>query len=146
MENVQKHNHSFTLVFCLAYSSTLKMEATCSSETSVDFQRTTRRYIPEDKTLHNHRCENLKLYNFIADFEFVRFWINFFRTSCQFHLIDKFPESLHIDRTTWKQKGLFYEVTELSAWEGYSPVPRKPKQVLLQPVWGKFQLTLLRRR
>jgi hypothetical protein len=31
-------------------------------ETSVDFQRTTRRYIPEDSTLHNHRCENLKSY------------------------------------------------------------------------------------
>jgi hypothetical protein len=31
-------------------------------ETSVDFQRTTRRYIPEDRTLHNHRCENLKSY------------------------------------------------------------------------------------
>jgi hypothetical protein len=39
------------LVSCLAYSSTLKMEATCSSETSVDFQRTTRRYIPEVRTL-----------------------------------------------------------------------------------------------
>jgi hypothetical protein len=25
---------------------------------SIDFQRTTRRYIPEDNTLHNHRCEN----------------------------------------------------------------------------------------
>jgi hypothetical protein len=33
-----------------------------SSETSVDIQRTTRRYIPEDGTLHNHRCENLKSY------------------------------------------------------------------------------------
>jgi hypothetical protein len=29
---------------------------------SVDFQRTKRRYIPEDSTLHNHRCENLKSY------------------------------------------------------------------------------------
>jgi hypothetical protein len=39
------------------------MEATCSSETSTDFQRTTRRYIPEDSiTLQNHRCENLKSY------------------------------------------------------------------------------------
>jgi hypothetical protein len=37
------------LVSCLAYS-TLKMEAICSSETSIDFQRTTRRYIPEDRT------------------------------------------------------------------------------------------------
>jgi hypothetical protein len=34
----------------------------CSSETSVDFQRTTQRYTPEDRTLHNHRCENLKSY------------------------------------------------------------------------------------
>jgi hypothetical protein len=36
---------------CMAYSSTLKMEATCSSETSADFRQTTRRYIPEDRTL-----------------------------------------------------------------------------------------------
>jgi hypothetical protein len=50
----------FTLVSCLSYSSTLKMEVTCSSETSVDFRRTTRRYIPEDRALHNHRCENFK--------------------------------------------------------------------------------------
>jgi hypothetical protein len=32
--------------------STLKMGATYSSEMSVDTQRTTRRYIPEDGTLH----------------------------------------------------------------------------------------------
>jgi hypothetical protein len=39
--------------------STLKMEAICSSETSADFQRSTRRYITEDgSTLHNHRREN----------------------------------------------------------------------------------------
>jgi hypothetical protein len=34
---------------CCCFS-ILKMEATCSSETSVDFQQTTRRYIPEDTT------------------------------------------------------------------------------------------------
>jgi hypothetical protein len=38
------------------------MEAIFSSETSVDFQRITRRYIPEDGTLLNHRCENLESY------------------------------------------------------------------------------------
>jgi hypothetical protein len=38
------------------------MEAICPSETSVDTQRTTPRYIPEVDTLHNHRCENLKSY------------------------------------------------------------------------------------
>jgi hypothetical protein len=51
-----------TPVSCLTYSSTLKMEATCSSETSVDFQRTTRPYIPDNRTHHNHRCENLRSY------------------------------------------------------------------------------------
>jgi hypothetical protein len=39
------------------------MGAICSSETSVDTQRTRRCYIPEDNTLNNHRCENLKSYS-----------------------------------------------------------------------------------
>jgi hypothetical protein len=39
------------------------MEAICSSETLDDTHRTTRRHIPEDDTLHNHRCENLKSYS-----------------------------------------------------------------------------------
>jgi hypothetical protein len=42
---------AFTLVSCSAYFSTLKVEATCSSEMSVDFQWTTWCYIPEDSTL-----------------------------------------------------------------------------------------------
>jgi hypothetical protein len=37
-------------------------ESRWQAETPVDFQRTTRRYIPEDVILHNHRCENLKSY------------------------------------------------------------------------------------
>jgi hypothetical protein len=41
---------AFTLVCCSPYSSTLNMEAICSSETSVEFQRITRRY----------RCGNFK--------------------------------------------------------------------------------------
>jgi hypothetical protein len=32
----------------------------CSSETSVDFQWTAWHYISENRTLHNHHCENLK--------------------------------------------------------------------------------------
>jgi hypothetical protein len=47
-----KVNRPFTLVSCSAHSSTLKMETICSSETSVDFQQNTRRYIPEDRTLY----------------------------------------------------------------------------------------------
>jgi hypothetical protein len=41
----------FTMVSCLAYSLTLKMEAICSFVMSVDFQRTTRRHVSEDRTL-----------------------------------------------------------------------------------------------
>jgi hypothetical protein len=48
----------------LADLSTLKMEAISSSETSVH-TRSTRRHIPEDGNLHNHRRENLKSYIFI---------------------------------------------------------------------------------
>jgi hypothetical protein len=40
-----------TLVYCSAISSTLKLEMICSCETSVDFQRATRRYIPEYGTI-----------------------------------------------------------------------------------------------
>jgi hypothetical protein len=50
---------------CLAYSPTLKMEATCSPGTSVAFQRITWRYIPEDRNFHKHNCENLKSYFFV---------------------------------------------------------------------------------
>jgi hypothetical protein len=35
----------------LVYFSTLNMEAICSSETSVNFQQTTRHFIPEDNIL-----------------------------------------------------------------------------------------------
>jgi hypothetical protein len=41
-------------------------EAICSSKTSVDFQQTTWCYIPENGTLHNHSCENLKSYKIYA--------------------------------------------------------------------------------
>jgi hypothetical protein len=46
----------------LAYSSTLKMEAICFSETSVDIQLTIQSCIPEDITLHNHRYQILRSY------------------------------------------------------------------------------------
>jgi hypothetical protein len=43
----------FHTLSCFAYSSILKIEKTCFSETFVDFQRTTWRYFPEDRTLLN---------------------------------------------------------------------------------------------
>jgi hypothetical protein len=38
------------------------MDAMCSSETSVDTEWTTWRYIPDDNIIHDHRSENLKSY------------------------------------------------------------------------------------
>jgi hypothetical protein len=51
----------------LADSSTLKMEAIRSFETSVN-ARSTQRHIPEDDSLHSHRCENLKSLNQLIEF------------------------------------------------------------------------------
>jgi hypothetical protein len=39
-----------------AYSSALKIEAACSSETSGNFQRTARHYIPEERTLYDAKA------------------------------------------------------------------------------------------
>jgi hypothetical protein len=54
---------AFTLVSCSAYSRTLKTEAICSFETSVNFQRTTRRYIPEDTFLHKGSISELRTWH-----------------------------------------------------------------------------------
>jgi hypothetical protein len=61
------------LVLAELISSTLKTEAIFSSETSVETQRTTRLHIPEDDTLHNHRCENLKSHVALFVWKFVYF-------------------------------------------------------------------------
>jgi hypothetical protein len=43
------------------------MDVMCSSETSAGFQCSKRRYIPKDRTLRNHRCDNLRSYmNYVA--------------------------------------------------------------------------------
>jgi hypothetical protein len=52
---------------CLAYSSVLKMEAACSSETSIDFQQTTLGYILDNRTCFLIYSLNGTL--FIADFQ-----------------------------------------------------------------------------
>jgi hypothetical protein len=59
--NDANHISASTLVSCSA-NSTLKMVGIYSSETLVDFERTTHRYVPEDSSLHNDGCENLKSY------------------------------------------------------------------------------------
>jgi hypothetical protein len=46
--------------FLLDYSSALKTEAISPSETSVDFQRTTRCYVTQNRTFHNH-CSKFEI-------------------------------------------------------------------------------------
>jgi hypothetical protein len=58
LRNVEYHSTHYTLATCLLaallnYSTTLKMEAVRSSETSGTTQRTTRRHIPEEDTLQS---------------------------------------------------------------------------------------------
>jgi hypothetical protein len=53
----------FHIAFFFGLFFVLKIEGTCSFEMSAGFQRTTRRYNPEDRALHNHSCENLKSYD-----------------------------------------------------------------------------------
>jgi hypothetical protein len=54
----------FMLVSCLASSSssTLKIEVTCFSKLSVDFQQITWHCVLEDRTFRTNHCENLKSY------------------------------------------------------------------------------------
>jgi hypothetical protein len=50
----QKSSACYLRASCLAYSSTLKKDTTCSSETSVTFQGLHGPYMPEYRTLRNH--------------------------------------------------------------------------------------------
>jgi hypothetical protein len=60
------------LVSCLAYSSTLTMEPTCSSETSIDFYRTIQRYITEERNLQTIQNLQWTLIQLIKKFR--EFW------------------------------------------------------------------------
>jgi hypothetical protein len=51
---------STDVLYHTTFNLILKMEAKCSSETPIDFHRTKRRYIPEDRAVHNYCCENLR--------------------------------------------------------------------------------------
>jgi hypothetical protein len=52
----------------------LKIQETRSSETSRDFERTTRGYVREYRILHDHRCENLKSHS-LCIFSHAETWI-----------------------------------------------------------------------
>jgi hypothetical protein len=62
---------------CLAYSSTLKIETVCSSESSVNIHCTIRRHVPEDSTSDSHHCETPKSHS-VRSFRFSLFVISLF--------------------------------------------------------------------
>jgi hypothetical protein len=101
LKNKQSKKPAWTQVACSS-SSTLKMEAICYSERSVDFQRTTRRSNLEDSTLHNHRCENFKSYIRINLFNPQLLWVR-----------SHFQGSLHFE---WVLNFLVFEIIQYTAY------------------------------
>jgi hypothetical protein len=72
--------------------STLKMEIARSSETSMNFQLTIQRYIPDSNTPHSQCCENLKSTEISPGSVDVRLrfawqseWANRFILCCYYH-------------------------------------------------------------
>jgi hypothetical protein len=63
----------FVLVSSLAYSSTLRMWAIFSSETSIGFQHVTQRYVPEDRNIHRNHCGSPKSCTQHLPVQIVRF-------------------------------------------------------------------------
>jgi hypothetical protein len=62
----------FMSVSCLYHSLTLKIEAIYFSETPLDFQLTTKRYIPEDKTFQH-------FFYFSYQIKIIQYKINIYR-------------------------------------------------------------------
>jgi hypothetical protein len=84
------------------------MEEKCSSETSFEFQRATCLYILEDRVLHNHRCENLKSYNWIVvyfPYKFLYRFLTSIRATCPVYLAlfdSTFPK---VEQLSTEQQG-----------------------------------------
>jgi hypothetical protein len=75
-------------VFFLGLLFDSEMEVTYCSEMSVDFHRIKRRYTPEDRILHIHRCDNLKsnmvTILYIVQTKYFGHWICFHRDVAEF--------------------------------------------------------------
>jgi hypothetical protein len=95
----------------VAYSSTLKREVIYLSESSVEFQRAARFYIPEDSTLHNHCSQNLKSYIIALQVHFeITISLNF---HSRFEL-EKFGNQLHGKKTALLSKGRILAKVEIT--------------------------------
>jgi hypothetical protein len=72
------HTACFILVSCAVYSSTMKMEATCSPQMLISSQWTSWNLIPVDTTGYNECCDNLKSFT-------CHFLTNLFGGGLQWH-------------------------------------------------------------
>jgi hypothetical protein len=72
-----KQEAELELVLCFVYSSTLKMEAACFSETSVYFQQARWRYVPEYRTARKVMCLTFVLKMNIQQFLLLLFLLLF---------------------------------------------------------------------
>jgi hypothetical protein len=78
--------------FLLGILFDLKMEASYSSETYLDFQRTTGRYFPEYRALYNHRSEKFRSYNFTCYFVWVWHFVSCIKERTQIVFETKYWE------------------------------------------------------
>jgi hypothetical protein len=68
----------FFLGTCWACSSILKVKAVGLAGTSVNIHRTTRRYVPENRTPHGHYCNDIKSYTNLLVTKWSICWIDHF--------------------------------------------------------------------
>jgi hypothetical protein len=81
---------------CSSYFSTLNVEAKCSSETAVNFQRISLLCIPEDRTSYNYLCENLTVYRIVQNSCRPK-W----STSVKRHLLSGVKETAYLCTSQW---------------------------------------------
>jgi hypothetical protein len=135
----------FVRAYCLVYSSTLKVCATCYFGTSVDWQRTTRRYMPEDRSIHHLPSPHTLLSQGIAGFWTLSI-VRYNKTNREHNFSE--TESVSFLRWEWRhllcwvlRKDLT-TITEpnLALYNGSNRLVVPPR-----PTWGRKQIQFPKR-
>jgi hypothetical protein len=123
------------------------MEATCASETTVDSQRTTRCYIPEDRNLYNNRGENLISYNDLKRRKKVKL---FLQQAAEAHRVVRLRSSYFFLDNRLIDGG---EVVSLTCWPPFNPRkfpgthfswrPSPPRAIVRLEGLGKLKNTII---
>jgi hypothetical protein len=112
---------------------------------SVDLHRTTRHYIPEDRTLYNHRCENLKSYRRIEFTSYRLFLYNLFQYYPQIclwlldgFLISSLPAEIFYALLSCKLHALHYMMTLSMQCMNYHTVQLSAASAYFLPLPSKY--------